>query len=213
MSVRRPLIPLLLAGLAAVAALLLLLAAFDVKRWQGRIAEDDVRFSTAPATSNLWQADALLPGDPAGKVLWISDDLRYRRAVQAFLASHPREAGFLRPELEASRVEAQVRLREIAQSEKNAERRSEILNLLGALSTAAARWQQQTRARFESLEASVAYFTQAVRLDRTNEDAMFNLEVLLRRLGDEPPSFETPGGRLPRDDASLGGLRAPGTGY
>ncbi len=210
---RRPIVPLVLASLATVAALMLLLAAFDVERWQARIAEDDVRFSTAPATSNLWQADALLPGDPARRLLSISDDLRYRRAVQAFLASHPREAGSLRPELEAARVEAQVRLRELAQRERNAQRRSEILNLLGALSTAAARWQQQTRERVESLEASVAYFTQAVRLDRTNEDAMFNLEVLLRRLGDEPPSFETPGGRLPRDDASLGGLRNPGSGY
>ena len=210
---RRPIVPLVLASLATVAALMLLLAAFDLERWQVRIAEDDVRFSTAPATSNLWQADALLPGDPARRLLSISDDLRYRRAVQAFLASHPREAGFLHPELEAARVEAQVRLREIAQRERNAQRRSEILNLLGALSTAAARWQQQTRERVESLEASVAYFTQAVRLDRTNEDAMFNLEVLLRRLGDEPPSFETPGGRLPRDDASLGGLRNAGTGY
>jgi len=212
-SVRRPIVPLVLASLAAVAALLFLLAAFDVERWQGRIAEDDVRFSTAPATSDLWQADALLPGDPARRLLSISDDLHYRRALQAFLASHPREAGFLRPELEAARVEAHVRLREIAQRERNVQRRSEILNLLGALSTAAARWQQQTRQRVESLEASVAYFTQAVRLDRTNEDAMFNLEVLLRRLGDEPPSFETPGGRLPRDDASLGGLRSPGSGY
>ena len=213
MSVRRPIIPLVLASLATLAALMLLLAAFDVKRWQGRIAEDDVRFSTAPATSDLWQADVLLPGDPARRLLSISDDLRYRRAVQAFLASHPREAGFLRPELEAARVEAHVRLREIAQREKNAQRRSEMLNLLGALSTAAARWQQQTQQRVESLQASVAYFTEAVRLDRTNEDAMFNLEVLLRRLGDEPPSFETPGGRLPRDDASLGGLRNAGTGY
>jgi hypothetical protein len=213
MSVRRLIVPLVLASLAVVAALMLLLAAFDVKRWQGRIAEDDVRFSTAPATSDLWQADVLLPGDPARRLLSISDDVRYRRAVQAFLASHPREAGFLRPELEAARVEAHVRLREIAQRERNAQRRSEMLNLLGALSTAAARWQQQTQQRVESLQASVAYFTEAVRLDRTNEDAMFNLEVLLRRLGDEPPSFETPGGRLPRDDASLGGLRNAGTGY
>lgn len=210
---RRPIVSLVLASLAAVAAVLLLLAAFDVKRWQGRIAEDDVRFSTAPATSNLWQANALLPGDPARRLLSISDELRYRRAVQAFLASHPREPGFLRPDLEAARVEAQVRLREISQREPNAQRRSEMLNLLGALSTAAARWQQQTQQRVESLQAAVTYFTEAVRLDRTNEDAMFNLEVLLRRLLDEPPSFETPGGRLPRDDASLGGLRSPGTGY
>jgi hypothetical protein len=211
--VRRLIVPLVLASLAAVAAVLLLLAAFDVKRWQGRIAEDDVRFSTAPATSNLWQANALLPGDPARRLLSISDELRYRRAVQAFLASHPREPGFLRPDLEAARVEALVRLREISQRETNAQRRSEMLNLLGALSTAAARWQQQTQQRVESLQAAVTYFTEAVRLDRTNEDAMFNLEVLLRRLLDEPPSFETPGGRLPRDDASLGGLRSPGTGY
>jgi hypothetical protein len=212
-SMRRPIVPLVLASLAAVAAVLFLLAAFDVKRWQERIANDDVRFSTAPATTNLWQANALLPGDPARRLLSSSDDVRYRLAVQAFLASHPREPGFLRPELEAARVEAQVRLREIAQRETNAQRRSEVLNLLGALSTAAARWQQQTRERVESLETSVAYYTEAVRLDRTNEDAMFNLEVLLRRLGDEPPSFETPGGRLPRENASLGGLRSPGTGY
>jgi hypothetical protein len=212
-SVKRPFVPLVLASLAAVAAVLLVFAAFDVKRWQERIANDDVRLSMAPATSNLWEANALLPGDPARRLLSLPDDLRYRRAVQAFLASHPREAGFLRPELEAARVEAQVRLREIAQRETNAQRRSEVLNLLGALSTAAARWQQQTRERVESLEASVAYYTEAVRLDRTNEDAMFNLEVLLRRLGDEPPSFETPGGRLPRENASLGGLRSPGTGY
>ena len=210
---RRQIISLVLASLAAAVAVMLLLAAFDVKRWQGRIAEDDVRFSTAPTTSNLWRANALLPGDPARRLLSISDDVRYRRAVQAFLASHPREPGFLRPELEAARVDAQVRLREIARRETNPQRRSEMLNLLGALSTAAARWQQGTRERVESLEASVAYFTEAVRLDRTNEDAMFNLEVLVRRLGDEPPSFETPGGRLPRENASLGGLRSPGSGY
>jgi hypothetical protein len=212
-SVRRPIVPLVVASLAAVAAVLFLLAAFDVKRWQERIANDDVRFSVAPATSNLWQANALLPGDPARRLLSLPDDVRYRLAVQAFLASHPREAGFLLPELEAARVEAQVRLREIAQRETNAQRRSEVLNLLGALSTAAAQWQQQAQQGVESLEASVAYYTEAVRLDRTNEDAMFNLEVLLRRLGDEPPSFETPGGRLPRENASLGGLRSPGTGY
>ena len=42
---------------------------------------------------------------------------------------------------------------------------------------------------------------------------MFNLEVVLRRLQDEPRSFESPGGRLPRDEASLGGLRDAGAGY
>jgi hypothetical protein len=205
-------IRLVLASLAAVASVLLLLAAFDVQRWQERIAEDDARFGTAPAASSLWKADALVPGDPAGRLLSLSDDLRYRRALQAYLLSHAREPAFLRPELGAARVEAQVLLRDGVQRETDEQRRSELLNLLAALSTAGARWQQQTQQRVASLEASVTYLTEAVRLNRTNENAMFNLEVLLRRLLDEPPSFESPGGRLPRE-ASLGGLRNPGTGY
>ena len=48
---------------------------------------------------------------------------------------------------------------------------------------------------------------------RRNEDAMYNLESVLRRLQQEPQSFESPGGRMPRDDASMGGLRDAGSGY
>ena len=210
---KRLIVPLVLASLAAVAAVLLLLAAFDVQRWQERIAEDDARFGTAPTASNLWQADALLPGDPARRLLSLPDDLRYRRAVQAFVVAHPREPASLHPELEAARAEARVLLHYIAERETNEPRRSELLNLLGALSTAVAGWQKQSQQRVESLEAAVTYLSEAVRLDRTNEDAMFNLEVLLRRLPDEPRSLETPGGRLPGDDASLGGLRNTGSGY
>lgn len=201
------------AVLAASAAVILLLAAFDVQRWQERIAEDDVGFGTAPARDNLWQARTLLPGDPVRRLLSLDDDLRYRDALQAFRAARPREPAFQHPELEGARVEAQVLLRTVAQSETNEERRSEIANLLGALSTAVAPREQQQRRRVESLEAAAAYFTEAVRLDRTSQDAMFNLEMILRRLLDEPRSFESPGGRLPRDEASLGGLRDAGAGY
>jgi hypothetical protein len=209
---RRLLVSLVLATLAALAAILLLLAAFDVRRWEQRTAEDDVRFGTFPA-ARLWQADALLPGDPTRTLLSLADDLRYRRAMQAFVVSRPRENASLQPELEAAKVEAQVRLSDVAQREPDGERRSELLNLLGALTIAAAQMQQQPQ-RFESLQAAVAYFAAAVRLDRSNEDALFNLEVLQRALlHEEPPSLEAPGGRLPRIEASLGGLRNPGAGY
>jgi hypothetical protein len=208
---RRLLVPLSLAVLCAAAAVLLLLAAFDVQRWNERLAEDDVRFRTAPG-SELWTNPALMPADPMRRVLSLGDDLRYRRGVQAFFAAHPRQPAFQHPELEAARVQAQVELRAIAQSELDPRRRSEIANLLGALATAVAPRQQQQR-RVESLEAAATYFTEAVRLDRTNADAMFNLEIVLRRLLDEPRSFESPGGRLPRDEASLGGLRDAGAGY
>jgi hypothetical protein len=210
--VRRVATPLALAILTAVAAVLLLLAAFDVQRWNEGIAEDDVRFGTAPGAADLWQPATLLPGDPIRRVLGLGDDIRYRDAVQSFFASHPREPAFQHPELEAARVDAQVELRAAAEAETNLERRSELINLLGALSTAVAPRQEQQR-RVESLDAAAAFFTEAIRLDRTNQDAMFNLEVVLRRLQDEPRSFESPGGRLPRDEASMGGLRDAGSGY
>jgi hypothetical protein len=201
-----------LAVLSAVAAVLLLLAAFDVLRWEERVAEDDVRFGTAPSAADLWQPRTLLPGDPIRRVLGVQDDLRYRDAMQAFYASHPRESTFQHPELEAARVDAQVELRAAAEAERDPARRSELVNLLGALSTSVAPRQEQQR-RVESLESAAGFFTEAVRLDRTNQDAMYNLEVVLRRLQDEPRSFESPGGRLPRDEASMGGLRDAGSGY
>ena len=204
-------LPLALAVLSAVAAVLLLLAAFDVVRWEERVAEDDVRFGTRPGATDLWQPSTLVPGDPIRRALDLRDDLRYRDAVQSFYASRPRESTFEHPELEAARVDAQVELRAAAEAEHDTERRSELVNLLGALATAVAPRQEQQR-RVESLESAAAYFTEAVRLDRTNQDAMYNLEVVLRRLQDEPRSFESPGGRLPRDEASMGGLRDAGLG-
>ena len=84
--------------------------------------------------------------------------------------------------------------------------------------TCSAQWRSSLRPpepelRVQSLETAAILFADAVRLDRTNQDAMFNLEVVLRRLQDEPLSFQSPGGRVPRDEASLGGLRPGGTGY
>ena len=201
-----------LAVCGALGALLLLVAAFDVRRWDEQIAEGDIRFRSAPEDDGLWLADTLIPGDPLRTLLGLNDDLRYRDGVQAFWAAHPRLPSFQHPELEAARAQAQIVLRDAAESERDEARRSEIANLLGALATATAPRQDQQR-RVGSLNAAATYFTEAVRLDRANEDAMFNLESVLRRLQEEPRSFESPGGRLPRDDASMGGLRDAGSGY
>ena len=205
-------VALVVAAALAVGAAALLAAAFDTQRWSERIAEDDVRFRTSPGADDLWVAETLLPGDPVRRLLGVRDDLRYREGVRSFFAAHPRLPAFQHPELEAARLGAQVVLRRAAETETNAARRSEIANLLGALATATAPRQERQR-RVGSLNAAATYFGEAVRLDRSNEDAMFNLESILRRLLDEPRSFESPGGRLPRDEASLGGLRDAGAGY
>jgi hypothetical protein len=209
--VRRVWLLLALAGGCAAAAAVLLLGALDVHRWQARLAEDDVRFRAA-RSAELWASPALIPGDPVRRLLALDDDLRYRRGVQSFVAAHPRQSAFEHPELEAARVEALVELREILVREPDLQRRSEVGNLLGAMAIVAAP-SQQPELRVQSLETAAILFADAVRLDRTNQDAMFNLEVVLRRLQDEPLSFQSPGGRVPRDEASLGGLRPGGTGY
>lgn len=204
----------LLAGAvaAAVAALLLALAALDVHRWRSALAQGDVRFHTTPAAAGLWRDSAVLPGDPARRLLAVEDDIRYREATRWFFLARLREPPFARPELEAARGEAQVRLAELARSERDEKRRSEVYNLLGALTFAAAP-RQDRQLRVPTLDEAIGYFQEAVRLDRANEDAKYNLESALRRLRDEPRDFERPGGRRPSDDASQAGLREAGSGY
>ena len=202
---RRVATPLALAIVTAVAvAVLLLLAAFDVQRWSERVVEDDVRFGT-PAAADLWKPATLLPGDPVERCSASATICAMRSS-----RSSRRTRASPRSSIRSSRRRASTRRCSRARRRGGDEprARSELINLLGALSTSVAPRQEQQR-RVESLDAAAAYFTEAVRLDRTNKDAMYNLEVVLRRLQDEPWSFESPGGRLPRDEASMGGPATP----
>jgi hypothetical protein len=120
---------------------------------------------------------------------------------------------FQLPELEASRGVAQIVLTELFRREQDPLRRAHIGTLLGALALAVSP-QQDVEQRVTTLEAAIAYLQETMRLDPSNEDAKYNLESALRRLLSEPPSFEaTRGGRRPRDDESVAGLRDIGGGY
>jgi hypothetical protein len=209
--VRRSL-ALALAFLGGALGVLLLAAAFDVRRWHEQLEEGDAAFRAAPGRADLWSADPLLPGDPVRRLLGVDDDLRYRTGMQSFWAAHPRRPAFQHPELEAARAQSQILLRAVLEQDRDDPRRSQEATLLGVLSTAIAPRQERDR-RAGALSTAATLFADAVRLDRTNEDAMFNLESVLRRIQLEPQAFESPGGRLPRDDASMGGLRDAGAGY
>jgi hypothetical protein len=198
--------------LTAAAAVLLLVTAFDVQRLQRGVAEDDVRFATNPVDDQLWRVKNTLPGDPAGRLLGIEDDIRYRRVLRAFFLARPRINPFALPRLELARGEAQVKLSDLIRVEGDDRRLSQEKNLLGALALAVAP-RQEPEQRLASFQSAALYFTEAIRLDPRNEDAMYNLEGTLELLRQLPKTFETSRGRQPLEDAALAGLQDTGAGY
>jgi hypothetical protein len=199
--------------LAAGAAVFVLVVAADVRSWRTQLAADDARFQAYPASEDLWQTSTILPADVAGRLLGTTDDIRYRQAANSFFLARPLRRGHQLPELDAARAEAQLVLARLFSDESDARRRSQVGNFYGALSLAVLQYQDLEQ-RASTLEAAVATLQEAVRIDPTNDEAKYNLESAIRRLRAQPPPFESsPGGRRPREDESVAGLRDPGSGY
>jgi hypothetical protein len=205
-------VALLGAVLCALGAVVLLVAAVDVQRLQRGVAEDDVRFATDPIDEQLWRVKTTLPGDAAERLLGVNDDIRYRRVLRAFFLARPRINPFTMPRLELARGEAQVQLTDLISTEQDDRRLSQEKNLLGALAIAVAP-RQEPEQRLASFQSAALYFTEAIRLDPRNEDAMYNLEGTLELLRELPKTFETSRGRQPLEDAALAGLQDSGAGY
>jgi hypothetical protein len=202
------------AALAALAGAGLLLLALDVHRWHEQTVADDASFRAFPLTDGLWRQSTYLPASLSRSVLGADDDIGYREGLRAFFLARPRARGaFQVQELEASRGQAQIVLTELFRQERDPRRKAHLGVALGALALAVSP-QQEVEQRVTTIEAAVAYLQESVRLDRQNEDAKFNLESALRRLRSQPPDFEAArGGRRPRDDESIAGLRDAGGGY
>ena len=199
--------------LAAAAAVFLLVLATDVRTWQTQLAADDARFQAYSASEDLWQISTILPERVSRVFLGTGDDIRYRRAANSFFFARPYRRGHQLPELDAARGEAQIVLARLFADEHDPMRRSQVGNFYGALSLAVLQ-HQDLEQRASTLEAAVATLQEAVRLDPTNDEAKYNLESAIRRLRAQPPPFESsPGGRRPREDESVAGLRDPGGGY
>ena len=198
------------AALLLVAAVGLVLLGSDALRWNAAFARDDLRFETAPHDPRLWARGDRLAFGTAGKLLAVEDDVAYRRALALFRLGRPREPALLRPHLVVRRAEAAIELGRLAQRERDPRRRSRLANLLGVLAIAEPR--DDVNQRISFLQAGAASFQGAIRLDASNEDAKFNLELALRRLRNEGGQSEV--GRLRgRLGATGAGLGALGSGY
>jgi opacity protein-like surface antigen len=201
----------------AIAVLLLVLAAFaailaaDVRGWRATMRAGDAQFAVSPADAN-WAGSSVLPGDPARVILGLSDQLAYRRAVQAFAAVAAAGNGFDNGYSETrARGALEAELAVLARG-SDSERDSALENLVGILSFLDSKQHGPTAPA--PIDRSVGGFRSAAQLDPNNADAKFNLEWLLRALvakGTRAGSSSGSGGPAKGHKGAGGGL--PGRGY
>jgi hypothetical protein len=197
-------------GIAAlVLGVVALALAHDVRAWHGGVDRGDARFAAQPEATR-WEARTWLPGDPALAALSIREDLAVRRGEKAFVVAMAAPAGF-----DDGRRKSQVRgLAELALSDAlatgspaQASRAGNLLGILAATDDSESDAAVGDRRAAETFEA-------AIRADPANEEAKYNLELVLRRIK-VVGSREGTGGSSGYYGQSLTGAGAglPGSGY
>jgi hypothetical protein len=189
--------------LVALAVLVALLAA-DVRGWQRTLAGDDVRAGVT------WTASPRLPGDLAGRLLGVGDDIRARRAILLFEQTVSVRARLDNAQdVTAARAQAETELAAIARG--RGLRASQAATLLGILAFGdfARAGRQASQA-----DSAIADFESAVRADTGNTVAKFDLELLLRSLAAHGSRTGTNGGAASGGTGRNGaGGGTPGRGY
>jgi hypothetical protein len=205
--------------MCVVLAVFLGLAAADLARWRSSLPADDVRFRVGSGGAKLWRPTAVAPFGTGKRVLGIGDDLAFRHMLQDLRASKLRDATVSDPALALHRTATSEQLESIVVHDPDPALQSRALTLLGVLNVAA--WNSTPQGgtsgpdRSELLLSAIASFEQAIALDPDNDDAKYNLQLMLLRGSGLSPSEAAagknplPGGRGARG-AGAGG---PGSGY
>lgn len=200
-----------LAGAAvclATAAGLALLAA-DVRAWQQAFEAGDLQYRAEPGGRRPWASPDSLPGRPAARLLDVGDDVDFRRGVRFFQLSEPalfRESFGTSPRPVAA---ARKLLRRAEREHDDPRVRASAANFLAVLSYQSGAFIDEVFAR-----QAARLFRRAVRTDPTNEEAKFNLELMMYRSPESTRARRDPGGAGPSSPDSGGtgsGLR--GRGY
>ena len=210
---------LVVAAACGVLAVLLALTAADVVRWRSAVPADDVRFRVGSGGERQWRPETNAPFRLGMRVLGIDDDLAFRRMLQSLRASKLRDATVSDPALALHRTATSEQLESIVVRNPDPKLRSRASTLLGVLDIAA--WNSTPQAgtagvdRSELLLSAIASFEQAIALDPENDDAKYNLQLMLQRGAGILPT-EAAGGKSPSPGgrgSSGAGAGAPGSGY
>lgn len=190
-------------ALAAAAVLALLSnAVFAVDR---HLDDSDARLGSAASALQPVSSPSGFRFRVAEKMLAAGDDRAFREALELFRASHRSAAP---SDALSQHGRAEVELSRLANQGDDLARRSRAVNLLGILAFEDAELDMRFAQRH--LEVALKAFQTAVGLDPGNEDAKFNLELVLALL----TSTVDPRGSGESQQGSGGvDLRPPGTGY
>jgi hypothetical protein len=166
----RPVVGVVTVAALVVAAAVLVALAADVLRWDRGLRDGDVAYGAGAAVA--WQPDTLLPRG-------VSDDMDYRRAVDQFWRSKPRDP--IRVFEDVTRRSAAERtLGRTFERDSQANRRSQLAVLRAALMLEEARNSPTQRQVF--VRRAIEFLDRAVGLDPSNETAVYDLELALKLL-------------------------------
>lgn len=185
-------------------------AAEDARSWPQRLREGDVRYRAVPAAGDPWRE----PSRSVRALLGVNDDLRFRRGLWAYRVSEQRVRA-AQQEFGGAELRAQVEtlLGGLAANDDDPVRRSSAATMLGVL--AYGEYVRNTRGGSVFLQRSLRSFREAIQLDPANDDAKFDLELLLElvasSLNDTGDAATGQGG--PETDVGGAGITRPGEGY
>ncbi len=203
---------------AAVAALgaagVVAVAAEDARLWPERIRLDDLRFRADPIRGGEWRESTWAGAAAVRSVLGIRDDLEFRRVVAAFHAEREdqSQSGDSLGRLQ-QRAQLESVLRSIQRSDPDRQRRARASNMLAVLSFDAAIASRTGESAL--LDQTLAEFRSAVLVDPREEEAKYNLELLLHLLaqGDLRSTAGRGGEGGPESESGGAGTTDPGRGY
>ena len=196
----------------AVLAVAVALVAEDVRRWPARVEAGDVRFVARAGGRDPWRPTDRVPFRLGDDMLGVRDDLDFRRALALFRAAQARNGRSASERLQLLGGAENVLL-DLEQEERDRARRAAVANLLGGVYFESS--QASPLGAGELLDSSVDAYRRAVRLDPSNADAKFNLELLLFLMTSEPGRLNAPFVGRGRDQVGGGqaGRSPPGEGY
>lgn len=196
------------AGVLVAGAACAILLGRDVRATGAALRNGDVVYAATPSRAS-WNADTVF-GGAAGSLLGTGDDVALRRALQQYVnASKLHLRLDNAADVEGARGRAQDVLASVARS-ADAHRASQALTLLGILafrSEAAGGAQSQ-------VDVAISDFTDATRIDPSNIDAAFDLELLLHLTAAKGVRVQPgQGGGFGRTGHRGAGGGQPGSGY
>jgi hypothetical protein len=192
------------------AAVALALFASDVLAAESTMKRDDLRFGVAPDARGLWRVEGRTPS--LKSILQIEDDLAWRTAAQRFQLSRARANIAYDPSRTSSRADTQAGLASAETYELTARQASALANFSAILAYEEAVGDPQNGPML--LRRSTNEFRRAIRLYSRNDEAKFNLELLLELLlSENQQRRDRLGVGTGSDDATGAGAAQEGAGY